>query len=345
MRWAELRSQSANHSYAEPCVGRFRLSPTNLRPWIEGVESPLLTVTITRRSEYQRDEVSNHLFRDVKSICQTLFILITSPRRERSAVGRVRRSRRSAQQTTRTCRPAPNGAVRVNFASAHAVRTTSALSLYLLQWCDFKISYMNLRRQGSNLHRNILSRMDLKFSENSINNTVVRTARPEPATVYEAAFLPSRQAANLGSGRSGSSGQSSTGVHRPGSGLRSCFRGRSIVEERAKVQEPISTLGSRPLSQFDDTAASGQAGDEAGGGRVSVARCREAIPHAAFIFALDGGPCRAGFRRGPESRLGDNRLPVPAKVCPGRGERRASPHRQLGLAGPSPQSSQSQEGP
>ncbi len=47
-------------------------------------------------------EGPNHPIRDITSICQRLFILITSPRRgERSAAGRVRGDRRSAQQNLR----------------------------------------------------------------------------------------------------------------------------------------------------------------------------------------------------------------------------------------------------
>ncbi len=72
---------------------------------------------------------------------------------------------------------APIGVVKGNFASAHAVRTPSALSPSLLQWCVFKISYMHLRRQGKKFGRNILSRMHLKFSGNSKNNTVGGAAR------------------------------------------------------------------------------------------------------------------------------------------------------------------------
>jgi hypothetical protein len=55
LRWAELRSPErkplicrALCSFAEPCVARFCLSPTNLRLPIEGVESPFLTVKIAR---------------------------------------------------------------------------------------------------------------------------------------------------------------------------------------------------------------------------------------------------------------------------------------------------------
>jgi hypothetical protein len=82
-------------------------------------------------------EGSNRLFRDVKAICRGLFILTTLPRRQE--VGRRPGKGEPPQRAPNNEEVpiGPTGAVKVNFASAHAVRTPSALSLYLLQWCVF----------------------------------------------------------------------------------------------------------------------------------------------------------------------------------------------------------------
>jgi hypothetical protein len=82
-------------------------------------------------------EGSNRLFCDVRSICQRLFIPTTSPRRRE--VGRRPGEAVPPQRApiNEELPIAPTSAVTVNFASAHAVRTPSALSPYLLQWCVF----------------------------------------------------------------------------------------------------------------------------------------------------------------------------------------------------------------
>jgi hypothetical protein len=136
-----------------------------------------------------------------------------APTGERSAEGRVRGSRRGAHQTTRRCRLGPPMRSKQNWhrdtwcaPSAHSVSIYYNGVFLRFRTCTYAV-------RGSKIRRNILSRMDLKFAENLINNTVARTARHEPAPRHEEPFFPTGQAADLSRGRSGSSGQSLTGVH------------------------------------------------------------------------------------------------------------------------------------
>ena len=71
----------------------------------------------------------------------------------------------------------PTGTVKVNFASPHAVRTPSALIPIYYNAVFLKFRTCTYAVRGMKFDRNILSRMDLKFSEDSLNNTVARTAR------------------------------------------------------------------------------------------------------------------------------------------------------------------------
>jgi hypothetical protein len=147
--WAELRSLERKTFI---CRALCQLIPSGTRqpPALDrGCRiAPFHRENHASKARPSTGEGSNYLFRDVKSICQRLFIPITSPRRGRGRPqagwgGPQRRATNNEEVPI-----APNGAVRVNFASAHAVRTPSALTPYVLQWCVFKISYMHLRRQG-----------------------------------------------------------------------------------------------------------------------------------------------------------------------------------------------------
>jgi hypothetical protein len=82
--WAELRSlERKPHIWRTLC----QLIPSDTRnvgPWLEGVESPLFDRdNYASKARTSAGAASNHHFRDVKSICQRLFIPITSPRRGR----------------------------------------------------------------------------------------------------------------------------------------------------------------------------------------------------------------------------------------------------------------------
>ena len=146
--WAELRSLERKTFI---CRALCQLIPSVTRqpPALDrGCRiAPFDRDNVASKARTSAGEGSNYLFRDVKSICQRLFIPITSPRR--GEVGRRPGEGGPPQRAPNNEEVpiAPNGAVKVNFASAHAVRTPSALSPYLLQWCVFKISYMHLRRQ------------------------------------------------------------------------------------------------------------------------------------------------------------------------------------------------------
>jgi hypothetical protein len=97
-----------------------------------------LTVKITQsKARPSAAEGSDHLFRDVKSICRRLFIPTALPRRREVGRRPGKGYRRSAHQTTRSFQSGPPVRSRQALASGHPVRTLSALSLYLLQWCDF----------------------------------------------------------------------------------------------------------------------------------------------------------------------------------------------------------------
>jgi hypothetical protein len=184
--------------------------------------------------------------------------------------------------------------------SAHSVSIYYNGAFFKFRTCTYAF-------RGMRFDRNILCRMDLKFSEDSINNTVARTPKHEPASLYEAAFLTTRQPANWGRG--------TIGIVRTGvNGCSPALISGAVADSRAVYPEGTDK---RCGTDFDfrfpppfpirRLAASGRAGDEAGVGLVSGARRREAIPNAAVIFDLDGGRCRAGFRRRSVSRLGDNR--------------------------------------
>ena len=148
-------------------------------------------------------EWADYLFFDVTSICQRLFMLATSPDGERSVGGRVRRCRDGAHQTTRRCRSRPLVRSRLTLhqptrcaSSAHSVFIYYSGVFFKFRTCTYAV-------RGTKFDRNILSRMDLNFSENSINNTVVRTARHEPASLYEAAFFPNGSSGGLVQGTIG----------------------------------------------------------------------------------------------------------------------------------------------
>ncbi len=136
--WAELRSlERKPHIWRILC----QLIPSDTRnvgPWIEGVESPLFD----RDNHASKARTSagagpNHHFRDVKSICQRLFILITSPRGgevgRRPGEGRPLRR----EKEIRNGRWRPTVRSKLTLHQLTQLRTPSALSLYLLQCCDF----------------------------------------------------------------------------------------------------------------------------------------------------------------------------------------------------------------
>jgi hypothetical protein len=89
----------------------------------------------------------------------------------------VRRSRHGVHHTTRRCRSRPPLRSRLTLhqptrcaPSAHSVPIYYNGAFFKFRTCTYAVS-------GMKFDRNILSRMDLKFSDNSINNTVARTAR------------------------------------------------------------------------------------------------------------------------------------------------------------------------
>ncbi len=86
----------------------------------------------------------------------------------------MRGCRRSAYSNNEDVPIGPTNAAKANFASAHAVCTpTHSVPIYyngvILEFrtCTYAV-------RGMKFDRNVLSRMDLKLSEDSKNNTVVR---------------------------------------------------------------------------------------------------------------------------------------------------------------------------
>ena len=118
-------------------------------------------------------EGSAYLFFDVKSICHRLFIPTTSPRR--GEVGRMPGEgdpppRR--HQSTRTCQSGTPMRPRQTLhqptrcaTPAHSVSIYYNAVFFKFRKCTYSV-------RGMKSDRNILSRTDLNFSENSRNNTV-----------------------------------------------------------------------------------------------------------------------------------------------------------------------------
>ena len=232
--WAELRSRERKPLI---CRALCRLIPsvTSQPPTVDrGCRIALFDrENHASKARTCAGEGSNHLIRDVKSICQRLFILITSPRR--GEVGRRPGEGGPPQRATKTrrCRSRPTVRSKLTLHQPRGAHP-GAPSPYLLQWCVFKISYMHLRRQGHEFDRNILSRMDLKFSENSINNTVARgtalTSAPLPGS-----FVPNGSSDELGRG--------TTGI------VRAIVNGCSQALIRGAADPTIG--GQEPIQSFD----------------------------------------------------------------------------------------------
>jgi hypothetical protein len=136
MRRAEITRAQTTHAPSLVSIDSVSHQPTSGR----GSRVSKLRFDRENRASKARPcagEGSNHLFRDVSRFAKGFSF--RPPRPDGGEVGRrpgeggpPRRAPINEEVPI-----APTSAVKVNFASVHAVRTPSALSPYLLQWCVF----------------------------------------------------------------------------------------------------------------------------------------------------------------------------------------------------------------